>query len=83
MKVVVKKNDKYIYIIKTIKYLVKFRIWITEDYIYKTNVKTNKVNEFEINENKEEEIYIDELNGNNIINNYLNLPNFFLLLNQY
>ena len=51
--------------------------------IYKTNVKTNKVNEFEIDENKEEEIYIDELNGNNIINNYLNLPNFFLLLNQY
>ena len=72
------KKDKYTYIIKPTEYLIKFRIWIRDNFIYKISLKTNKGNEIEIGDDKGEEIYIDELDGNNIImsfngnyNNYL------------
>ena len=66
------------FIIKPTEYLNNFRIWIGDDVIYKVSLKTNKGKEFEIGENKGEEIKIDNLDGNNIImsfcgnyNNYL------------
>jgi hypothetical protein len=73
-----KQKDKYSYIIKPTEYLVKFRIWIGDDVIYKINFKTNKGNEFEVGENKGEEIYIDELNGNNIIMSFMGNYNNYL-----
>ena len=66
------------FIIKPTEFLNNFRIWIGDDVIYKVSLKTNKGKEFEIGENKGEEIKIDNLDGNNIImsfcgnyNNYL------------
>jgi hypothetical protein len=66
------------FIIKPTEYLNNFRIWIGDDVIYKVSLKTNKGIEFEIGENKGEEMKIDILDGNHIImsfcgnyNNYL------------
>jgi hypothetical protein len=73
-----KKKDKYVYIIKPTEYLVKFRIWIGEDVIYKINLKTNKGNEFEVGINKGVEIYIDELDGNKIIMSFIGNFNNYL-----
>ncbi len=73
-----KKKDKYVYIIKPTEYLVKFRIWIGDDYIYKINLKTNKGNEFEVGIDKGEEIFIDELDGNNIIMSFIGNYNNYL-----
>jgi hypothetical protein len=73
---IIKSYSKFI--IKQTEYLNNFRIWIGDDVIYKVSLKTNKGKEFEIGENKGEEIKIDNLDGNNIImsfcgnyNNYL------------
>ena len=81
-----KKKDKYVYIIKPTEYLVKFRIWVEDNYIYKLNFKTNKGNEFEVGMDKGKELLIDELDGNNIImsftgnyNNYLTSLGLFYI----
>ena len=72
------KKDKYTYIIKPTEYLVKFRIWIKDNFIYKIYLNTNKGNEIEVGENKGEEIYIDELDGNNIIMSFYGNYNSYL-----
>ena len=73
-----KKKDKYVYIIKPTEYLVKFRIWIGEDVIYKIALQTNKGNAFEVGIPKGVEIYIDELDGNNIIMSFIGNYNNYL-----
>ena len=73
-----KKKDKYTYTIKPTEYLVNFRIWIEDDSICKINFKTNKGNEFEVGTDKGEEIFIDELNGNNIIMSFIGNYNNYL-----
>ena len=71
-------KDKFIYKIKPTEYLINFRIWIGEDVIYKINLKTNKGNEFEVGTDKGTEIYIDELDGNNIIMSFMGNYNNYL-----
>ena len=71
-------KDKYIYIIKPTEYLVNFRIWIGDGVIYKIILKTNKGNEFNVGINNGKEIYIGELDGNNIICSFLGNYNKYL-----
>ena len=66
-----KIKDKFFYIIKPTEYLVKVRIWIGDDSIYKIILKTNKGNEFKVGKNKGEEIYVDDLDGNNILMSFI------------
>ena len=73
-----KKKDKNVYIIKPTEYLVNFRIWIGGDFIYKIKLNTNKGNEFEVGIDKGEEIYIDDLEGDNIIMSFVGNYNLYL-----
>lgn len=66
-----KIKDKFVYIIKPTEYLVNARIWIGDDSIYKIILKTNKGNEFEVGRDKGEEIFIDDLDGNNILMSFI------------
>lgn len=66
-----KIKDKYAYIIKPTEYLVKVRIWMGNDFLYKIILKTNKGNEFEVGKNKGEEIFVDDLDGNNILMSFI------------
>ena len=71
-------KEKSIYIIKPTEYLINFRIWIGDDVIYKIILKTNKGNEFEVGTEKGTEIFIDELDGNNIIMSFMGNYNYYL-----
>ena len=71
-------KDKYIYNIKPTEYLVNFRIWLGDDVIYKIILKTNKGNIFEVGINKGKEIFIDELDGSNIIMSFIGNYYYYL-----
>ena len=73
-----KIKDKYTFDIKPTEYLTNFKIWISDEGIYRLYFKTNKGKEFAIGQKKGYNIIIDEFEKPQIIlffqgrcNNYL------------
>ena len=85
-----KSDHIYEFIVRPIEYLINAKIWINDNVVQKLYLKTNKGREFEVGEEKGEEMKIDALDGNYIISSffgsykdYLNSIGFILIQTKF